>query len=800
MATKMTVPDIAQLTAALAKGAANSDQVMTDAANAAALADQKKACADGLHSWNDAANKCNDGTASDQPPTCEMSINPLSWILCPVLTAIVGAVGGIADMIKQVMGVNIDPNAPGGKDIFKAWSNFRIIGNILLLIGVLVVVFSEVIGGGIVEAYTVRKILPRLLIGAVLINLSFYIMLALIDIFNVLGNGVYSLITIPFGGGGLHKINIDIVGGVLGNLGVAGLVGLVGTGIGNAILLDSLPLLGLMVLLPAFLIFLAVLFVIIIRQGLILLLLIMSPVAFALYCLPNTERYFKAWWEQTFKALLVFPIIMALFGLSTALSSVLGAASLGLATPLKMIVQLIVLLAPIALIVFAFKLAGGLLGNVIETGRALGSKAHQGILGNPNDRNSWRNRAKRQAAFGITRQQTAAIDAVEGRKNGSVNRRQRALYRAVRATSWGLDKRASRYMQEAREEEDAMSATGRDNLRYASVGMMIPAGHAVPSTFSDFSGSKGLSPSTDDRYFDSKGRQITPELYSRARSESARSGFHTAQGLEYTARKIQTDDDIANFRYAFANAAVANNWNDHEVGDAWAAATFAHKKEMGAQWFSSPNATRGADGRVTGVSYNDITNDTPDGHKQFGKFISEPHKRRRQFDLSEMLDTDVRDQAYVQRRTEDKITGSGTPTVATKAAVSDTELENLAMTSDMMESLSHRGIATVDSEGEYSVSGGSAIANKIMAQMFKERRIVSREVIQPDGRSSVNERSFYNKHDVDQERRLYNASRKKGDPAFDEQAAIDRHTLRDELGNTRIVKVTGDIDRPDVPR
>ena len=68
--------------------------------------------------------------------------------------------------------------------------------------------------------------------------------------------------------------------------------------------------LAVFVLLPALLIMLAVLFVVIIRQGIILVLLILSPVAFALYCL-LTLKIFQKWWEEMFKALLVFPIIMA---------------------------------------------------------------------------------------------------------------------------------------------------------------------------------------------------------------------------------------------------------------------------------------------------------------------------------------------------------------------------------------------------------------------------------------------------------------------------------------------------------
>ena len=48
---------------------------------------------------------------------------------------------------------------------------------------------------GVIEAYTAKKVLPRLLIGAALINLSFYIVIAFVDIMNIVGLGIYSLMS-----------------------------------------------------------------------------------------------------------------------------------------------------------------------------------------------------------------------------------------------------------------------------------------------------------------------------------------------------------------------------------------------------------------------------------------------------------------------------------------------------------------------------------------------------------------------------------------------------------------------------
>src|SRR5208282_1078506 len=83
--------------------------------------------------------------------------------------------------------------------IFKAWSDFRVYGDVILIIALLVIVFSETIGGGLLDAYTVKKVLPRLLAAAILINLSIYIVALLVDITNVVGGSIGQVITAPLG-------------------------------------------------------------------------------------------------------------------------------------------------------------------------------------------------------------------------------------------------------------------------------------------------------------------------------------------------------------------------------------------------------------------------------------------------------------------------------------------------------------------------------------------------------------------------------------------------------------------------
>src|SRR5437868_6794791 len=70
---------------------------------------------------------------------------------------------------------------------------------LLLLIG-LVMVVSQMIGIGPFDAYTVKKVLPRMLAAAVLITLSWFLCKFVIDIFNIIGQSVRGLLYAPFGG------------------------------------------------------------------------------------------------------------------------------------------------------------------------------------------------------------------------------------------------------------------------------------------------------------------------------------------------------------------------------------------------------------------------------------------------------------------------------------------------------------------------------------------------------------------------------------------------------------------------
>jgi len=425
-------------------------------------------------------------TSAAESPTCESSGFSLSWIMCPIINGLASAVDGIySTFIQPLLQTNPIVTTANGDptNIYKIWSNFRIYGDVFLVIALLVIVFGQSIGGGAIDAYTAKKVLPRLLIAAVLINLSIYIVALLVDITNIVGGGIQTLLTQPFQNAGQFTLKLSgDTSATLAFGGVASLAALVG-GIwvlAGAGLAGSLIILGpliqfvlLFILFPALLTFLAILATVLIRRGLIILLVVVSPVAFALYCLPNTEQYFRKWWDLLFKTLLVYPIIAVVFAIANIMSVTINMGGNGSNFALKWVAQLMsvaALIIPLFLIPFAFRIAGGILGKAHEAISNYNKRGMEAIKGNVNDPNSLRNSTKRKAGASMVRGRSLGVAGL-----GSYSKNQTGDSLAKRFTRRGagflgkqlnygdLEAKRSALTKEAAERRELKTGYGPDD-------------------------------------------------------------------------------------------------------------------------------------------------------------------------------------------------------------------------------------------------------------------------------------------------------------------------------------------------
>ncbi|MDB5164942.1 MAG: rane protein of unknown function [Candidatus Saccharibacteria bacterium] len=346
-------------------------------------------------------------------PTCESNGFPanLSWLLCPIFNG----VAGMSDwLFKEVVSpllhttpLSTDPSDPS----YQAWSNFRIYGNIFLVIALLVVVFGQSIGGGLIDAYTAKKILPRLIIATILINLSIYIVAALVDITNIVGGSLGAIITAPLKDAGAFQISPT---GIQADLVFAGtaVVGFAAWFMGHVFAASEAGFFGnaslfiaLFIIMPVLLGLLAAFITLILRMALILALVLVSPFAFALYCLPNTQQYFRKWWDLLIQTLLVYPIVIIFFAVSDVLSVTVmdtGHNNNLVVGPMTFVISFVLQFLPLLFIPYSFRLAGGVLGRAHELMSNYHKRGQEVVKGNANDPRSLRNLARTRMGSAFT--------------------------------------------------------------------------------------------------------------------------------------------------------------------------------------------------------------------------------------------------------------------------------------------------------------------------------------------------------------------------------------------------------------
>ena len=106
------------------------------------------------------------------------------------------------------------------------------------------------------------------------------------------------------------------------------------------------------------------------RQALITILIIVAPLAFVAYTMPNTEKYFNKWRETMMTMLMLFPIFSVIFsGAQIAGMAIVQSANGNLIT---IILGMAVQVAPIVITPLLIKFSGNLIGKVA------------GMVNNPN--------------------------------------------------------------------------------------------------------------------------------------------------------------------------------------------------------------------------------------------------------------------------------------------------------------------------------------------------------------------------------------------------------------------------------
>jgi hypothetical protein len=235
----------------------------------------------------------------------------MSFVICPMIENMLGIINWVIEgFIQPYLAVNPLTTTVNGQpsELYQIWNNIRNFANIIFIGAFFAIIFSQATSIGI-SNYGIKKLLPRLILIGIATNVSFFICAFLIDVFNILGVGIGSLLVSGVTNGSL-SLNLGN-GDLIGFLAIPALISPLGPLViaaGAAIIFGAFVFLFIVAI-----IFFITAVVIILRQIILIFLVIAAPVAFVAGLLPNTQNFFNQWFKIFVRLLAMYPLIMALF-------------------------------------------------------------------------------------------------------------------------------------------------------------------------------------------------------------------------------------------------------------------------------------------------------------------------------------------------------------------------------------------------------------------------------------------------------------------------------------------------------
>jgi hypothetical protein len=362
------------------------------------------------------------GTTAEKPVNCEAA--RFTWLICDAITALVGVVDKIRDdvIVPFLKEAPLNKNQPDVKPVYDIWSAFRNVASVFFILIFFLVIIGTAIG---FDNYTIKKVLPHLVAGAILVPFSWYLCAFLIDIGNVLGQGIVSLMTDIIGTPTIdltHNFTTLFLG--------------TGGGLGTFALIGAATVLGFCAIVSLLIAFAGVFLTLVFRKILILMLIVVSPFAILLWILPNTEKWFREWWQNFFKLVMLYPIIMMLIEIGRLFSKTSGATATVCAAADKACIAtswvapffaIAGLTVPLFVVPFAFKFAG--------KGLAMGSGAIGKLGGGLDKRYGKDSDLAKDLSEGRQRKNVAAAKIAESDAKGAHGLHKAALNRKA-AMNW----------------------------------------------------------------------------------------------------------------------------------------------------------------------------------------------------------------------------------------------------------------------------------------------------------------------------------------------------------------------------
>ena len=299
----------------------------------------------------------------EEPQGCQ--IPGIGWLVCQLsefLAYITDNTFSLLQPFLKVEPLSTEVSIGQTSSTYTTWAGIRDIANVFISIGFLVVVFSHLTGIGI-QAYNIKKGRPKLIVSSVLINTSFFICAVFVDVSNIIGASLQDS-TKYFATSTISQSSTftdwpSVTNRVMSitptdkhfNQQVSGVSSdseddgeneesqenpessiqdqadpeaytsdvedttMIINGkkiVGSAVLYANLVVLLPLMIFSLFSIF-AALMLLLFRQALIIILVVISPLAFAALILPGTKQWFSKWQSTSMQLLMIYPVIILIY-------------------------------------------------------------------------------------------------------------------------------------------------------------------------------------------------------------------------------------------------------------------------------------------------------------------------------------------------------------------------------------------------------------------------------------------------------------------------------------------------------
>ena len=311
----------------------------------------------------DTYSQTDSSTISIDPPSenstsTSCDVQGIGWFICPVSNWLADGIDFMYSALQQFLKTKPLETTNQNSGIYLAWVIMRNISNVAFIVAFLVIIYSQLTSVGI-SNYGVKKMIPRLVIAAVLVNLSFTICAILLDLSNIAGYafqdafmGIKNTIS-TVGENTSTWTWSEVISTALSN-GALAVGAITFTTELLPMLVPAATLAGLTLLL--------ILLIMAARQALIIILIIISPLAFVCYLLPGTEKWFKKWRDSFLTMLVFFPAFSVVFGGAQLAGILIIQNATGPNGAIMHVLGMLVQIIPLAITPLIMKFSGGVLG------------------------------------------------------------------------------------------------------------------------------------------------------------------------------------------------------------------------------------------------------------------------------------------------------------------------------------------------------------------------------------------------------------------------------------------------------